>query len=56
MITAESELQVFGFRVEECRYLQLALAVSREMHIPLAEAKTLTYVEAFQALGAVIYG
>lgn len=55
-MTADSELQIFGLRVEECRYLSLAVSVSRELGIPLYESKSLTYVEALQALGAVLYG
>lgn len=41
--------------IEECRYMSLALAVSRETHCSLESAKSLTPFEAYQTLGAVIY-
>lgn len=42
-------------KVEECRYMSLALAVCRETHCSLESAKSLTPFEAYQTLGAVIY-
>jgi len=55
-MTSNAEQQAFGEKIAECPYLSLALAVSRECGITLEEAKSLTYVEALQAAGAVCYG
>ena len=55
-MTSNVEEQFLGQRIDECPYLSIAIAVSREAGITLEEAKSLTYVEALQALGAVCYG
>ena len=55
-MSSNVEEQLWGQKIGECPYLSIAISVAREAGITLQEAKSLTYVEALQALGAVCYG